>query len=106
MEQAAKKTFGGSLKGKRPPHSLTMDEMEALIEANSKTSTNGLRARALLAVMGYAGLRAAEAVALRPHDVDVDAGTVFVRNGKGDQHRTAPMFKEGKLHLDRWLRRR
>jgi site-specific recombinase XerD len=45
------------------------------------------RNRALLAVAFYTGLRRAELVALRWSDVDLDAGVIQVRHGKGDKRR-------------------
>ncbi len=44
------------------------------------------------------GLRIAEALALRPADVDVAAGTVTVLHGKGDRRRV--------VGLNRWLEER
>ncbi|MCK6557395.1 tyrosine-type recombinase/integrase [Candidatus Binatia bacterium] len=47
----------------------------------------GVRHRALLVMMYRAGLRISEALALRPHDVDLAAGTVRVRFAKGGRDR-------------------
>lgn len=63
-----------------------------------------LRNRAILAVAFYAGLRRFELAALRWADIDLDAGLVIVRHGKGDKARTVP-FAGGDnalAHLQAW----
>src|SRR6266487_3719423 len=74
--------------GDRPPEPLSSAEVRALLAACSPESLTGMRARALLVVLWRAGLRCAEALALRPCDVDFAAGTIRVRFGKGRKART------------------
>lgn len=63
----------------------------------------GLRNRALLGVLFYAGLRRSEAVMLRWADVDFHAGLVTVRRGKGGRERTIPFASRKALGLlDQW----
>jgi len=69
------------------PDVLDPDELDALLAAVSGRSKTALRNRALFMVMHDAALRSAEAVALRPGDVDVTAGNVNVRKGKGRRSR-------------------
>jgi integrase/recombinase XerD len=69
------------------PDVLDPDELDALLAAVSGRSKTALRNRALFMVMHDAALRSAEAVALRPGDVDVTAGNVNVRKGKGQRSR-------------------
>jgi site-specific recombinase XerD len=66
---------------------LTPSEIERLIRACSNRAPTGVRNRALLAVAWRSGLRIGEVLALRPKDVDLDAGTVVVQHGKGDKQR-------------------
>jgi site-specific recombinase XerD len=82
---------------KLPAEVLTAREVDALMRAcasgkpGSPGHAVGLRNRALLAVLYRAGLRCAEALALRPKDLDPITGTVRVLHGKGDKSRTVGM---------------
>ena len=48
------------------------------------------------------GLRIAEALALKPSDVDYDAGTLRVLHGKGDKARVVGVDPGGLAVLHRW----
>jgi integrase/recombinase XerD len=77
-------------KGKTyPPGVLNGDEVEALIRTSSNRAPTGIRNRALITFMYRAGLRLSEALALKPKDIDADAGTITVLLGKGDKRRIA-----------------
>ena len=76
-------------KGKTyPAEILTADEVRGLLAECSETSSLGMRDRALITVLYRAGLRCAEALALRLKDVDLATGSVTVLHGKGDRRRT------------------
>jgi len=91
-------------KGKRyPPEILTADEVRALMRGCSGRALTGVRNRALIAVLYRGGLRLDEALALMPRDVDAQRGTLNVRHGKGDKHRTVGMDPEAFAVLERWL---
>ena len=64
-----------------PVEVLSRPELDALLHACSRRSPSGLRYRALIALLYGSGLRIAEALAPRPKDVDLDAGTVRVHRG-------------------------
>ncbi len=87
------------------PDVLDTDELETLLAAVSGRSKTALRNRALLMVMHDAALRSAEAVALRPGDVDVTAGNVNVRKGKGSRARLIRdcLHPETKQAVTAWL---
>jgi integrase len=51
-------------------------------------------------------LRVSEALALRPHDVDLDSGTVRVLSGKGGRHRLVAIDGEAVALLRAWIERR
>lgn len=94
-------------KGKKlPPEILTPAEAEKLIKTPSTRYPTGMRNRALLAVMYGAGLRVSEALALRAADVDVDACSIRVLHGKGDQDRFAAIDKGALVHVIGWIERR
>ena len=64
---------------------LTEPEAIALIRACSSRAPTGVRNRALIAVLWRSGLRISEALALELRDIDLEAGTLRVRHGKGDK---------------------
>jgi integrase/recombinase XerD len=89
--------------GDRPPEPLSALEVRALLAACSVESLTGMRNRALLVVLWRAGLRCAEALALRPCDVDDAAGTIRVRFGKGRKARTVGIDGEALTVVRAWL---
>jgi len=85
---------------------LSEAEAIALLKACSTRAPTGVRNRALIAVLWRCGLRISEALALELRDVDLDAGTVRVRHGKGDKSRTVGIDEQTAALLARWLDRR
>ncbi len=87
------------------PDVLTPDELERLFGAVTGRSKTALRNRALLMVMHDAALRSAEVVKLRPADVDVAAGNVNVRNGKGSRSRLIRdcLHPDTREALSKWM---
>jgi site-specific recombinase XerD len=88
---------------KRPIEILTRAEVWALIKVCSSRYPTGIRNRALIAVLYRAGLRLAEALDLRPKDLDREQGTIRVLHGKGDKARTVGMDPEAFALVERWL---
>jgi site-specific recombinase XerD len=91
---------------RRPPEVLSEPEAVALIKACSQRAPTGVRNRALIAVLWRSGLRISEALALELRDVDLQAGTLRVRHGKGDKSRTVGVDEQTGALLARWLDRR
>lgn len=74
----------------RLPDALSTKELTALLDAPSKRSILGIRARCILALMGKCGLRVSEVCDLQTTDVRLDADAPYVRViGKGDKERRA-----------------
>jgi len=90
----------------RPPEVLSEPEVIALIRACSTRAPTGVRNRAMIAVLWRSGLRISEALALELRDVDLQAGTLRVRHGKGDRSRTVGVDEQTAAMLARWLDRR
>lgn len=90
---------------KFPAEVLTGEEISLLIRACGRGPA-GLRNRALIITMWRAGLRVAEALALRPKDIDTAAGTITVLHGKGNRRRTVGIDPQAMAVLERWLERR
>src|ERR1035441_4087794 len=89
-----------------PVEVLTPEEAVSLIKTCSAKASTGLRNRALLTVLYRAGLRIAEALALRLKDVNVEAGTLTVLHGKGDRRRVVGLDAGAAAVLGQWLERR
>ncbi len=91
---------GSSRPRRRPPEVLTELEAIALIKARSQRAPSGVRNRALIAVLWRSGLRTSEALALELRDLDLEAGTIRVRHGKGDRSRTVGLDEQTAARLD------
>jgi site-specific recombinase XerD len=93
--------------GKRyPAEILSGEEVRGLIRACSNRAASGIRNRALIVALYRGGLRLGEALALRPKDVDLAAGTITILHGKGDRSRTVGLDPGAAAVLERWLERR
>ena len=90
---------------KLPGEILNRKEIRGLLAACNR-GPSGARNRALLVVLWRAGLRTAEALALRPSDLDPTAGLIRVRRGKGGKPRSVGMDPEAFATVDAWLARR
>lgn len=86
-----------------PPEPLTADEARQLINAPSKRAPTGRRNAAMLAIAYRCGLRCAEILSLEERDVDVAAGTINVRCGKGRKARIVGADAGTLALVERWL---
>lgn len=82
------------------PRYLTHEEIERIRDA-----AKGLD-RVIFELLYSTGLRREEAVKLDRADVNLNARTVFVRDGKGGKSRLVPMSTRAALELERYLARR
>jgi integrase len=89
-----------------PPEPLTAAEVRALLDACRGDDWISLRNRALIALLYRSGLRISEALALRPKDIDHEAGTVRVLRGKGGRARTVGIDPGGAALVAAWAKRR
>jgi integrase len=71
---------------------LTSHEIEKLVKACSGRAPSGIRNRALIAVAWRSGLRIGEVLALKPKDLDLQAGTKSPR-GDHSTPRHAPRYR-------------
>jgi site-specific recombinase XerD len=85
---------------------LAEGEVNAIIGACSAVSLTGTRNRALITILYRGGLRIAEALALRPTDIDPDRGTVRVMDGKGHKPRTIGLEPGAMATVQRWADKR
>ncbi len=77
-------------KGVYLPKFLNTAEIEMLLAAPDTSTEMGLRDRAILELMYASGLRVSEAVNLKMHEVDLDAG-ILTCTGKGSKTRRVPV---------------
>ena len=76
--------------GRRLPVVLSLQEVEALLEAPRATGPAGVRDRAMLALLYATGLRVSELVSLPVDALRLDAGFLVAR-GKGNKERLVPV---------------
>lgn len=82
---------------------VTAEEFSSIFRAVSRRSRSGIRNRALFTVLNRAGLRLQEALDLTPRDLDLDAGTVNVRRGKGGTQGIVGMDDAACTVVARWM---
>jgi integrase/recombinase XerD len=89
-----------------PAEPLNGAEIRRLLAAVDTSTPVGVRNHALVVLMWRSGLRCAEALALRPSDIDFDAGTLRVLRGKGRKARTVGLDDTALAVLSVWLEHR
>jgi integrase/recombinase XerD len=82
---------------------LTLDEMQAVLDAPDPRSRDGVRDRAMLHVAFAAGLRVSELVGMRLDDVWLQPQPAIHVRGKGRRERTLPLWKATAKALRAWL---
>jgi integrase/recombinase XerD len=93
-----------------PPYIYTSQEIERLVhEAARLKSDNGLRAptyATLFGLIAVTGLRISEAIALDVGDVDLVAGVLTIRRGKGGKERLVPIAETTRIELTAYAKER
>lgn len=87
-------------KRQKLPSTLTLSEVERLIETPDVTKNLGLRDRAILEVMYATGMRVSELIGLKLSDLHLSLGLVQTV-GKGDKERIIPLGD----YAIRWVKR-
>lgn len=91
-------------KARRPlPATLEVTEMRRLLEAADGTKPLQLLDRAFMELVYSSGLRVSEACALLLTEVDLQAGWVRVRSGKGAKERVVPLGAAAAQAVNRYL---
>lgn len=87
---------------KKIPETLSLNEVEALLNAPDLRKTQGVRDKAILETLYATGMRVSEAAGLRVSDVNLDIG--FLRCiGKGNKERVIPLGKKAIISIKRYL---
>ncbi|EIM63754.1 site-specific tyrosine recombinase XerD [Desulfobacter postgatei] len=88
--------------GRHLPGVISVNEVEALLNACEPTTPKEQRNLAMMEIMYGAGLRVSELVFLKVVDVNLDAGLVRVM-GKGAKERIVPIGSKAKDAARLWL---
>lgn len=86
------------------PRPLGERAVARMLATPKRGSVYGLRDRALLELLYGTGLRRSECVRLDLGDLDLDSGTLLVRDGKGKKDRYVPLAGEALRAVARYLR--
>lgn len=102
--EQAREPFVPTTKGQKyPVEILTRDEINRMLKLCSRRAPSGIRNRALFVTMYRAGLRVQEALDLLARDIDLDAGTINVRPGKGGKQRIVGIDETAVVIIEKWL---
>lgn len=82
---------------------LTVDEMQAILNAPKPSGWDGLRDRAMLHLCFAGGLRVSELVGLQLGDVTLQPEATILVHGKGRRERSLPLWKVTATALRAWL---
>jgi integrase/recombinase XerD len=84
------------------PH-LSVEEMQAILDAPAPTTRAGIRDRALLHLCYAGGLRVSELIGLRLDDLTLQPHASVLVRGKGRRERCLPVWKTTATALRAWL---
>jgi len=82
---------------------LTVEEMQAILNAPEPTNRVGIRDRAMLHLCFAGGLRVSELIGLRIDDLNLHPNASVLVHGKGRRERCLPLWKETATALRAWL---
>lgn len=84
-------------------HTLTEEQVEALLDAPDVSTPLGLRERTMLELMYASGLRVSELVALKLVELSLNDGVLRI-TGKGSKTRLVPFGEEARAWVERYLK--
>lgn len=87
-----------------PRHVLTAAEVESVLTVPDVSDPLGLRDRAILETLYSTGIRRSELVKLHVFDVDVERGTLLVREGKRSNDRVVPIGERALAWIEKYQR--
>ena len=86
-----------------PKAILSVEEVETIMAVPDLKSAMGLRDRAILETFYSTGIRRQEMCNVKLHDVDLERGTLIVRQGKGKKDRMIPIGSRAVLWIRKYL---
>jgi integrase/recombinase XerD len=87
-----------------PRDVLTAAEAEEVLAQPDVATPLGVRDRAILETFYSTGMRRLELIRLELPDVDLERGTVFIREGKGKKDRVVPLGARAAAWVEKYLR--
>lgn len=96
------KNFDKPKGAKRLPVCISIEDVEALLEAPNLEKDEGLRDRALLEVMYSSGLRVSELLNLKISQINFEKGIIKII-GKGSKERRVPIGDYALEYLNRYI---
>ena len=86
-----------------PQHILSIDEVETILNQTLLQGDLGIRDRAIIETLYSTGIRRMEAVNLKLYDIDLNNGTLMVREGKGKKDRMVPLGERACAWLQKYI---
>jgi len=90
------------LEKRLPKAILTAKEAETVLAVPNVGSTVGLRDRAILETFYSTGMRRLELIHLTVHNIDLERGTVMIRQGKGKKDRLIPIGERALAWVEKY----
>jgi integrase/recombinase XerD len=81
---------------------LTQSEAESVINQADVNKFMGVRDRAIMETLYSTGMRRMELIGLKLYDLDVERGTIFVRQGKGRKDRMIPVGERCLMWIEKY----
>ena len=91
------------LEKRLPKHVLSAAEAEQVVNQADVNEDLGVRDRAILETLYSTGIRRMEVIGLRLFDLDVERGTIMVRQGKGKKDRMIPIGDRAVAWIDKYV---
>jgi integrase/recombinase XerD len=85
-----------------PKHVLTISEAEQVMMQTNVTDPLGIRDRAILETLYSTGMRRMELINLNLYDLDIDRGTIMIRQGKGKKDRMIPIGERAVAWIEKY----
>lgn len=87
----------------KPPPSLTVEQVHAILDAIDTAPLIGLRDKALIQLLYNTGARVQEIADLRISDLRFESPATVILTGKGRKTRTIPLWDETIQHIQAYL---
>lgn len=87
-----------------PKGILSIAQIEQVINQCDVTASLGIRNRAILETFYSSGIRRLELVGLKLYDLNIEQGTLMIRQGKGNKDRMVPIGERACAWIDKYLR--